>query len=42
MMMDPSIAIKKDPTMQQLVDVQIDTLRKPSSVTSSELYEYRS
>jgi len=25
-----------------LVDVQIDTLRKPSSITSSELDEYRS
>jgi len=40
MMTDPAFAIKH--TVQQLVDVQIDTLRKPSSLTSSELDEYRS
>ena len=40
MMTDPAFAIKN--TVQQLVDVQIDTLRKPSSLTSSELDEYRS
>ena len=27
--------------VQRLVDVQIDTLRKPSSLTTSELDEYR-
>jgi hypothetical protein len=31
MMTDPAFAIKN--TVQQLVDVQIDTLRKPSSLT---------
>lgn len=40
MMTDPAFAIKH--TVQQLVDVQIDTLRTPSSLTSSELDEYRS
>ena len=40
MMTDPAFAIKN--TVQQLVDVQIDTLRKPSPLTSSELDEYRS
>jgi len=40
MMTDPAFAIKN--TVQQLVDVQIDTLRKPSSLTSSEVDEYRS
>jgi len=40
MMTDPAFAIKNQ--VQQLVDVQIDTLRKPSSLTSSELDEYRS
>ena len=39
-MIDPAIAIKN--TVQELVDVQIDTLRKPSSLTLSELDEYRS
>jgi hypothetical protein len=38
MMTDPAFANQ----VQQLVDVQIDTLRKPSSLTSSELHEYRS
>jgi len=40
MMTDPAFAIKNQ--VQQLVDVQIDTLRKPSPLTSSELDEYRS
>ncbi|MGD1080541.1 MAG: hypothetical protein ABR881_19660 [Candidatus Sulfotelmatobacter sp.] len=40
MMTDPAFAIKNQ--VQQLVDVQIDTLRKPASLTSSELDEYRS
>ena len=40
MMTDPAFAIKH--TVRQLVDVQIDTLRKPSSLTSSELDEHRS
>jgi hypothetical protein len=40
MMTDPAFAIKNQ--MQQLVDLQIDTLRKPSSLSSSELDEYRS
>lgn len=34
------LAIKQ--TVQQLVDVPIDTLPKPSPLTSSELDEYRS
>jgi hypothetical protein len=40
MMTDPAFAIQNQ--VQQLVDVQIDTLRKPSSLTPSELEEYRS
>ena len=40
MMTDPAFAIKNQ--VQQLVAVQIETLRKPSSLTSSELDEYRS
>ena len=40
MMTDPAFPIKNE--VQRLVDVQIDTLRKPSSITSSELDEYRS
>jgi uncharacterized protein with von Willebrand factor type A (vWA) domain len=40
MMTDPAFAIKNQ--VQQLVDVQIDTLRKSSSLTSLELDEYRS
>jgi hypothetical protein len=39
-MTDPAFAIKNE--VQQLVDVQIDTLRKPALLTSSELDEYRS
>ncbi len=40
MMTDPALAIKNQ--AQQLVDVQIDTLRKSSSLTLSELDEYHS
>jgi len=40
MMPEPAFAIKNQ--VQQLVDVQIDTLRKPSPLTSSELDEYPS
>ena len=40
MMTDPAFAIKNQ--VAQLIDVQIDTLRKPSSLTLSELEEYRS
>jgi hypothetical protein len=40
MMTHPAFGIKNE--VQELVDVQIDTLRKPSSLTSSELDEYRS
>ena len=40
MMTDPAFPIKSE--VQQLVDVQIDTLRKPSSLTSLELNEYHS
>jgi hypothetical protein len=39
-MTDPAFAIKNE--VQQLVDVQIDTLRKPSLLTSSDLDQYRS
>jgi len=37
-MTDPAFAIKNQ--VQQLVEVQIDTLRKSSSLTSWELDEY--
>jgi uncharacterized protein with von Willebrand factor type A (vWA) domain len=40
MMTDPAFPIKNE--VQRLVDVQIDALRKPSSLISSELDEYRS
>ncbi len=40
MMTDPAFAIKNEVLL--LVDVQIDTLRKPSSLTPSELDEYHS
>lgn len=40
MMTDPAFPIKKE--VRRLIDVQIDTLRKPSSLDSSELDEYRS
>jgi hypothetical protein len=36
----PRFAIKNQ--VQRLIDVQIDTLRKPSPLSSSELDEYRS
>jgi len=39
-MTDPAFPIKNE--VQRLVEVQIDTLRKPSSLTSSELSEYHS
>ena len=39
-MTHPVFAIKNE--VQQLVDVQIDTLRRPALLTSSELDEYRS
>jgi hypothetical protein len=40
MMTDPAFPIKNE--VQRLVDVQIDTLRRPSSLTSFELNEYHS
>jgi hypothetical protein len=40
MMTDPAFPVKNE--VQRLVDVQIDALRKPSSLISSELDEYRS
>ncbi len=40
MMTHPAFGLKNE--VQELADVQIDTLRKPSSLTSSELDEYRS
>lgn len=40
MMTNPAFAIKRE--VLQLVDVQIDTLRKLSSLTPSELDEYHS
>ena len=40
MMTDPAFAIKNE--VLQLVEIQIETLRKPSSLTSSELGEYHS
>ena len=39
-MTHPVFAIKNE--VQQLVDIQMDTLRKPALLTSSELDEYRS
>jgi hypothetical protein len=39
-MTDPAFAIKNQ--VQHLIDIQIDTLRKPTLLTSSELDEYRS
>jgi hypothetical protein len=38
MMTDPAFAIRNE--VLQLVDVQIDTLRKPLTLTPSELDEY--
>ena len=40
MMTDPAFAIKNE--VLQLVEIQIETLRKPSSLTSSDLDEYHS
>jgi hypothetical protein len=40
MMTDPASPIKNE--VQRLIDFQIDTLRKPSSLTSSELNGYHS
>jgi|HubBroStandDraft_6_1064221.scaffolds.fasta_scaffold04280_9 hypothetical protein len=40
MMTDPAFAIKNE--VHQLVEVQIDKLRKPSSLNSSDLDQYRS
>ena len=40
MMTDPAFAIKHE--VLQLVEIQIETLRKPSALTSSDLDEYRS
>ena len=40
MMTDPAFPIKNE--VQQLVDGQIDPLRKPSALTSFELNEYHS
>jgi hypothetical protein len=40
MMTDPAFAIKHEAL--QLVEIQIETLRKPSSLTSSDLDEYHS
>jgi hypothetical protein len=39
MMTDPASAIKRG--LQQLVDLQIQTLRQPSSWTTSDLLDYR-
>jgi hypothetical protein len=39
MMTDPASAIKRE--VHQLVDLQIQTLRQPSSLTTSDLLDYR-
>jgi len=39
MMTDPASAIKCE--VHQLVDLQIETLRRPSALTSSDLLDYR-
>ena len=39
MMTDPASAIKRE--VHQLVDRQIETLRKPSGLTTSDLSDYR-
>ena len=39
MMTDPASAIKRE--VHQLVDLQIDTLRQPSCLTTSDLFDYR-
>jgi hypothetical protein len=38
-MTDPASAIKRE--VHQLVDLQIDTLRQPSCLTTSDLLDYR-
>ena len=39
MMTDPASAIKRE--VHQLVDLQIQTLRQPSCLTTSDLVDYR-
>ncbi|HWO35167.1 MAG TPA: hypothetical protein VNO32_40765 [Candidatus Acidoferrum sp.] len=39
MMTDPASAIKRE--VHQLVDLQIETLRQPSNLTTSDLVDYR-
>ena len=39
MMTDPASAIKRE--VHQLVDLQIETLRQPSCLTTSDLSDYR-
>jgi hypothetical protein len=39
MMTDPASAIKRE--VHQLVDRQIETLRQPSTLTTSDLVDYR-
>jgi len=39
MMTDPTSAIKRE--VHQLVDLQIQTLRQPSCLTTSDLLDYR-
>jgi hypothetical protein len=39
MMTDPASAIKRE--VHQLVDLQIETLRQPSCLTTSDLVDYR-
>jgi hypothetical protein len=39
MMTDPAYAIKRE--VHQLVDLQIETLRQPSNLTTSDLVDYR-
>ena len=39
MMTDPTSAIKRE--VHQLIDLQIETLRQPSTLTTSDLVDYR-
>ena len=39
MMTDPSSAIKRE--VQQLIDLQIETLRQPACLTTSDLLDYQ-
>jgi hypothetical protein len=39
MMTDPASAIKRE--VHQLIDLQIQTLRRPSSLNTSDLLDYR-